>query len=104
MHIYVVKYVSIFISNLRINYVVYVKWIDNIWYNNLLLLLPNCYEVVVRCSWKNSPLWFMLGPHKLSLQVTIGYHVIMNYSCHYTLKTLVKQHSITTMSYCVQNF
>ena len=68
------KCVSIFISNLKINSAVYVKLVDNNWYNNLLLLFPNCYEVVVRCGCNNWPLWFMLGPQKLSLQATINYH------------------------------
>ena len=84
------KYVYMFISNLRINSV-YVKWIDKNWYNNLLLLFPNCYEVVVRCGCNNWPLRFMLGPHKLSLQTTIDYHGIMYYSGHFTLKSVVLQ-------------
>ena len=66
------KYVSIFISNLRIDSAVYVKWIDNIWFNNLLLLLLNCYEVVVRRGCNNWPLWFMPGLHTLSLLATIN--------------------------------
>ena len=40
------KYVSVFISKLGINYAVSIKWIDETWQNNLLLLVPNCYEVV----------------------------------------------------------
>ena len=44
--IYVMKYVSGFIWKLGINFAVCIKWIDEIWWNNRLLLVPNCYEVV----------------------------------------------------------
>ena len=44
--IYVMKYVSGFIWKLGINFAVCIKWIDETWWNNLLLLVPNCYEVV----------------------------------------------------------
>ena len=44
--IYVMKYVSGFIWKLGINFAVFIKWIDETWWNNRLLLMPNCYEVV----------------------------------------------------------
>ena len=44
--IYVMKYVSGFIWKLGIHFVVCIKWIDETWWNNRLLLVPNCYEVV----------------------------------------------------------
>ena len=40
------KYVFDYIWKLGINFAVCVKWIDEIWLNNRLLLVPNCYEVV----------------------------------------------------------
>ena len=40
------KYVSGFIWKLGINFAVCIKWIDETWWNNLLLLVSNCYEVV----------------------------------------------------------
>ena len=40
------KYVSGFIWKLGINFSVFIKWIDETWLNNRLLLVPNCYEVV----------------------------------------------------------
>ena len=45
--IYVMKYVSGVIWNLGINFAVRTQWIDETWWNNRLLLVPNCYEVVV---------------------------------------------------------
>ena len=45
--IYVTKYVSGFIWKFGINFAVCIKWIDETWWNNRLLLVPNCYEVVV---------------------------------------------------------
>ena len=46
--IYVMKYVSGLIWKLGIiNFAVCVKWIDENWWNNRLLLVPNCYEVIV---------------------------------------------------------
>ena len=44
--IYVMKYVSGFIWKLGIHFAVCIKWIDETWWNNRLLLVPNCYEVV----------------------------------------------------------
>ena len=44
--IYVMKYLSDFIWKLRINFSVCINWIDRTWWNNRLLLVPNCYEVV----------------------------------------------------------
>ena len=38
------KYVSGFISKLGINFAICIKWIDETWWNNRLLLVPNCYE------------------------------------------------------------
>ena len=46
IYIYVMKYVSVFISKLGINSAVCFKWIDETCWNNLLLLVPNCYEVI----------------------------------------------------------
>ena len=40
------KYVSGFISKLGINFAICIKWIDETWWNNRLLLVLNCYEVV----------------------------------------------------------
>ena len=40
------KYVSVFMSNLRIYPAGCIKWIDWIQWNNRPLLVPNCYEVV----------------------------------------------------------
>ena len=51
--IYVMKYVSGFIWKMGINFVVCIKWIDETWWNNRLLLVPNCYEVVAMVA----PLW-----------------------------------------------
>ena len=42
------KYVSGFIWKLGIKFAVCIKWIDETWWNNRLLLVPNCYEVVDR--------------------------------------------------------
>ena len=36
-----------FIWKLGIDFAVCIKWIDETWWNNRLLLVPNCYEVVV---------------------------------------------------------
>ena len=44
--IYVVKYVFVFISKLGINSAACMKGIDETCWNNRLLLLSNCYEVV----------------------------------------------------------
>ena len=44
--IHVIKYVSVFILKLGINYAVCIMWIDETWLKKLLLLVPNCYEVV----------------------------------------------------------
>ena len=44
--IYVMKYMSGFIWKLGINFAVFIKWIDETWWDNQLLLVPNCYEVV----------------------------------------------------------
>ena len=46
MFIYVMKYIYASILQLGINSVVYIKWNDETWLNNRLLLVPNCYEVV----------------------------------------------------------
>ena len=58
--IYVMKYVSGFIWKLRINFAVCIKWIDETWWNNWLLLVPNCYEVVAMVATMVAmvaPLW-----------------------------------------------
>ena len=58
--IYVMKYVSGFIWKLGINFAVCIKWIDETWWNNRLLLVPNCYEVVAMVATKVAmvaPLW-----------------------------------------------
>ena len=44
--IYVMKYVPGFIWKLGINFAVCIKGIDETWWNNRLLLVPNCYEVI----------------------------------------------------------
>ena len=56
----VMKYVSGFIWKLRINFAVCIKWIDETWWNNWLLLVPNCYEVVAMVATMVAmvaPLW-----------------------------------------------
>ena len=58
--IYVMKYESGFIWKLGINFAVCIKWIDETWWNNRLLLVPNCYEVVTMVATKVAmvaPLW-----------------------------------------------
>ena len=58
--IYVMKYVSGFIWKLGINFAVCIKWIDETWWNNRLLLVPNCYEVVAMVATMVAmvaPLW-----------------------------------------------
>ena len=58
--IYVMKYVSGFIWKLGINFAVCIKWIDGTWWNNRLLLVPNCYEVVAMVATTVAmvaPLW-----------------------------------------------
>ena len=58
--IYVTKYMSGFIWKLRINFAVCIKWIDETWWNNRLLLVPNCYEVVAMVATMVAmivPLW-----------------------------------------------
>ena len=58
--IYVMKYVSGFIWKLGISFVVCIKWIDETWWNNRLLLVPNCYEVVAMVATMVAmvaPLW-----------------------------------------------
>ena len=58
--IYVMKYESGFIWKLGINFAVCIKWIDETWWNNQLLLVPNCYEVVTMVATKVAmvaPLW-----------------------------------------------
>ena len=58
--IYVMKYVSGFIWKLGINFALFIKWIDETWWNNLLLLVPNCYEVVAMVATMVAmvaPLW-----------------------------------------------
>ena len=44
--IYVMKYVPGVIWMLGNTFAVCIKWIDETWWNNRLLLVPNCYEVV----------------------------------------------------------
>ena len=56
--IYVMKYVSGFIWKLGINFAVCIKWIDENWWNNRLLLVPNCYEVVAMVA----PMVAMVAP------------------------------------------
>ena len=59
-YIYVMKYVSGFIWKLGINFAVFNKWIDETWWNNRLLLVPNCYEVVAMVATMAdmvAPLW-----------------------------------------------
>ena len=54
------KYVSGFIWKLGINFSVCIKWIDETWWNNRLLLVPNCYEVVAMVATMVAmvaPLW-----------------------------------------------
>ena len=46
MFIYVMKYVSVFITKLWINFAVCIKWIDETQWNNRFLLVTNCYEDV----------------------------------------------------------
>ena len=56
----VMKYVSRFIWKLGINFAVCIKWIDETWWNNRLLLVPNCYEVVAMVATMVAmvaPLW-----------------------------------------------
>ena len=58
--IYVMKYVSGFIWKLGINFAVCIKWIDEMWWNSRLLLVPNCYEVVAMVATMVAmvaPLW-----------------------------------------------
>ena len=58
--IYVMKYVSGFIWKLGINFAVFIKWTDETWWNNRLLLVPNCYEVVAMVATMVAmvaPLW-----------------------------------------------
>ena len=58
--IYVMKYVSGFIWKLGINFAVFIKWIDETWWNNQLLLEPNCYEMVAMVATMVAmvgPLW-----------------------------------------------
>ena len=58
--IYVMKYVSGFIWKLGINFALFIKWIDETWWNNRLLLVPNCYEVVAMVATMVAmvaPLW-----------------------------------------------
>ena len=58
--IYVMKYVSGFIWKLGINFAVFIKWIDEAWWNIRLLLVPNCYEVVAMVATMVAmvaPLW-----------------------------------------------
>ena len=60
MFIYVMKYVSGFIWKLGINFALFIKWIDETWWNNRLLLVPNCYEVVAMVATMVAmvaPLW-----------------------------------------------
>ena len=60
LFIYVMKYVSVFIWKLGINFAVFIKWIDETWWNNRLLLVPNCYEVVAMVATMVAmvaPLW-----------------------------------------------
>ena len=40
------KYVSGFIWKLGINFAVCIKLIGETWWNNQLLLVPHCYEVI----------------------------------------------------------
>ena len=54
------KYVSGFIWKLGINFAVCIMWIDETWWNNRLLLVPNCYEVVAMIATMVAmvaPLW-----------------------------------------------
>ena len=56
----VMKYVSGFIWKLGINFALFIKWIDETWWNNRLLLVPNCYEVVAMVATMVAmvaPLW-----------------------------------------------
>ena len=58
--IYVMKYVSGFIWKLGINFAVFIKCIDETWWNNRLLLVSNCYEVVAMVATMVAmvaPLW-----------------------------------------------
>ena len=58
--IYVMKFVFGFIWKLGINFAVCIKWIDETWWNNRLLMVPNCYEVVAMVATMVAmvaPLW-----------------------------------------------
>ena len=58
--IYVMKYLSVFILNLGIKYAFYIKWIDETRWNNRLLFVPSCYEVVAMVATMVvmvAPLW-----------------------------------------------
>ena len=58
--IYVMKYVSGFIWKLGINFADFIKWIDETWWKNRLLFVPNCYEVVAMVATMVAmvaPLW-----------------------------------------------
>ena len=58
--IYVMKYVPGFIWKLGINFAVCIRWIDEIWWNNRLPLVPNCYDVVAMVATMVAmvaPLW-----------------------------------------------
>ena len=60
--IYVMKYVSGFIWKLGINFALFIKWIGETWWNNRLLLVPNCYEVVAMVATMVAmvaPLWYI---------------------------------------------
>ena len=50
--IYVMTCVSVFIFEFGINSAVCIKWIDETCWNNLLLLVPHCYEVVAMVATK----------------------------------------------------
>ena len=54
------KYVSGFIWKFGINFAVCIKWVDETWWNNLLLLVPNCYDEVAMVATMVAmvaPLW-----------------------------------------------
>ena len=63
--IYVMKYVSGFIWKLGINFAVCIKWIYETWWNNRLLLVPNCYEVVAMVATMVAMVVAPLGCHTL---------------------------------------
>ena len=57
------KYVSVFISKFGINSSVCIKSINKTWWNNLSLLVSNCYEVVAMVATSGRYGWAILIPY-----------------------------------------